>query len=134
MSTLPCLQVTNENRFVGRSDCRPRFINHNRTAKDGIERIAGNVSLKNRLPSGRDKAHQACTSRARHDPACILHVQRIKRTKERSEVLIHNSRRTRRGRTKCRAKRSNVAAVAQRDPIRKPSVIATSEFVLNLGI
>lgn len=44
------LQVTKQNRFVGGSDCRPRFINDNRTAKDDIERIAGNVRLQNRLP------------------------------------------------------------------------------------
>ncbi len=138
ISRLSCgitrLQITKQNRFVGRSDYRPGFIDHNRTAKDGVERIASNVSLKNRLPSGRNETHQACASRTRHDPACILHVQIIERPKERREVRVRNSRRTRRGCAKRRTKSSNVAAVAQRDPIGEPSVIPTSQLVLNPGI
>jgi hypothetical protein len=109
----------------------PRLINHNGTAKDGAERIAVHVCLQDRLPSGADKAHETGASLARHDPACILYVEVIEGTIEVHEIVVHNRRRTRRGCTERRTECSNVASVAQRDPISKSSVIPASQLILN---
>jgi hypothetical protein len=48
-STILCLQIPEQNRFVCGCNCWPELVNHNRTAKDGIVRSAIRVCLQDRL-------------------------------------------------------------------------------------
>src|SRR5271155_5888033 len=121
------LEITQQDGRVGGSNRRLVLIDDNRTAKDGIERIAQWVSLQNRLPSGADEAHEGCTSGARHNPACILHLSGINRTIEVHKILVHDRSRTRRRCTQRCTKGSDVAAVALRNHLSQTTVVTGSE-------